>query len=462
MNALVPSDIQHLVPAVDGAVLQPDDQGYEVANDLYNTTYRHRPAVVVAATGVADVLAAVRFAAARSLPVAVQATGHGPSVPTDDAMVVGTRLMTGVRIDPVARTARIEAGVRAGRLVREAAQFGLAPLNGASPLVGTVGYALGGGIGPLGRAYGYAADHVRELDVVTADGELRTAAPDRNTDLFWAMRGGKGNFGVVTSMEIDLFPVSRLYGGGLFFPGEAAADVLHAYRKWTTTVPENMSSSVALVRFPPVEAVPEPLRGRFVVHVRIACSGSAADGERLVRPLLGIAPVLVDTVRDMPYTDVGSIHQDPTRPGPYRERSTLLREMTEDTVEELLRLAGPGTDCPVSVVELRHLGGAMSRSPLHANAIGFREAQFSVFTVASAGPDRAAVVDGAQHSLVAALAPWRLGGPSPSFLGASEADPRHVEAAYEPATFQRLREIKAGYDPENIFRINHNIPPAVH
>ncbi|MEU5100209.1 FAD-binding oxidoreductase [Streptomyces sp. NPDC020996] len=460
MTALAPSDIQRLLSESEGAVLQPGDPGYELANDLYNTIHRHRPAAVVAATGAADILAAVRFAAARSLPVAVQATGHGPSLPTDDALVISTRLMTGVRIDPVARTARIEAGVRSGRLVREASRFGLAPLNGASPVVGAVGYTLGGGIGPLGRAYGYAVDHVRELDVVTADGQLRTVSPDQNADLFWAMRGGKGNFGVVTSMEIDLLPVSRLYGGGMFLPGEAAADVLHAYRAWTATVPEGMTSSVALVRFPPVDAVPEPLRGRFVLHVRIAYTGSAVDGERLVRPLRSIAPVLIDGVREMPYSDVGSIHQDPTRPGPYRERSTLLRELTVDTVEELCRLAGPEADCPVSVVELRHLGGAMSRTPRRPSAVGFREARFSVFTVASAGPERAAVVDGFQHHLVESLAPWRLGGPCPSFIGALETGPQHVQAAYEPADFRRLCEIKAEYDPDNIFRLNHNIPPV--
>lgn len=428
-----------------------------LANDVFNRTIRHRPAVVVDAADAAEVLAAVRLAAERSLPVAVQATGHGMARAADDAVLVSTRRLTGVRIDPDTRTARIEAGVRAGQLIAEAAKYGLAPLNGASPVVGVVGYTLGGGLGPLGRAYGFSADNVRELDTVTADGKLVTASPEQHEDLFWATRGGKGNFGVVTAMELELVAVTRLYGGGLFFPGEAAADVLHAYREWTATVPDELTSSVALLRLPPLEAVPEPLRGRFVVHVRIAYLGSAADGERLVAPLREVAPALIDTVRELPYTEVASIHQDPTDPGQFRDRSGLLRTLEAATVDALLDRVGPDADNPVPVVELRHLGGALGRPPQHANAVGFREAKFSLFTTARAGPEEAAAAGELQRSLLDALAPWRLGGPFVSFMGVDQAGAEDVRAAYEPDTFQRLRVLKAAHDPDNLFRINHNI-----
>ncbi len=195
---------------------------------------QHGPQLVVQAQGVderpvagtADVLAAIRFAAAHDLPVAVQATGHGAAGPADDALLVNTRRMTGVWLDPAARTARIQAGVRREQVIHEAAPFGLAPLNGSSPLVGAVGYTLGGGLGPLGRAYGYAADHVRSIDLVPADGRLRHVTPTQHDDLFWGLRGGKGNFGVVTALEVELVPVARLYGGGLYFPGELAAAAL--------------------------------------------------------------------------------------------------------------------------------------------------------------------------------------------------------------------------------------------
>ncbi len=455
-----PDAVAGLAAAVEGAVALPGERGYEVAADLFNTVTTQRPAVVVGARSAADVAAAVRFAAARSLPVAVQSTGHGLAAPADDAVLVSTRELRGVRVDAAAGTARVEAGVRSGELVAAAAAAGLAPLNGASPVVGTVGYTLGGGLGPLGRRYGYAADHVRELEVVTAAGEIVTAGPERHPDLFWASRGGKGNFGVVTALVTDLVPVTRLYGGGIFFPGEAAADLLAAYREWTSSVPDEMGSSVALLRLPPFEQIPEPLRGKFVVHLRIAYTGSAADGERLVRPLREVAPALVDDVGEMPYTDVARIHQDPTDPAPVADRSGLLRTLEPETIEVLLDRVGPAADAPVTVVELRHLGGALAGPPARPSAVGHRDAAFSLFTAGMAVPDAAAAVRACQADLLAALAPWRVGGPFVCFLGRDDTDPREVAAAYEPADHRRLREIKAAYDPANLFRVNHNIPPA--
>ena len=430
----------------------------DVANDVFNLALRHSPEVLVNAAGPEDVQDAVRLAAERSLPVAVQATGHGMARSADGAVLVSTRALTGVQIDRQARTARVEAGVRAGQLIAEAAKFGLAPLTGASPLVGVVGYTLGGGLGPLGRAHGYSADRVRELSVVTADGELRTASSEANADLAWASLGGKGNFGVVTSLELELVEVSRLYGGGLYFPGELAAEVLHTWREWTATVPDQMSSSVVVVRFPPLETVPELLRGRFVVHVRIAYLGSTADGERLVAPLRAIGSTIIDSVADMPYTDVASIHQDPTTPAPVRDRSALLSALEPSTVDVLLRIVGPDAEGPVPAVELRHLGGALARPAAHPNAISFREAAFTVFTVGVAPPDAVAEFRARQQAVVDALAPWRLGGPFVSFMGL-DLDVAEVATAYHPETYQRLREVKTAYDPDNLFRVNHNIPP---
>lgn len=433
----------------------------QLANDVFNVLLRHQPAVVVDAAGADDVQAAVRDAAERSLPVAVQATGHGMAMPADGAVLVSTRRLAGIRIDAAARTARVEAGVRAGQLVAEAAAVGLAPLNGASPVVGVTGYVLGGGLGPLGRPYGFAADHVRSLDVVTADGRLLTASPEQHQDLFWASRGGKGNFGVVTALELDLVPVTRLYGGGVYFPGEAAADLLNAYREWTATVPEDLSSSVALLRLPPFDVIPEPLRGRFVVHLRIAYLGSAADGERLVAPLRAAAPVIIDGLGEMPYANVASIHNDPTEPAPFFDGSGLLRTLDAATVDVIMDWAGADVADPMPVVELRHLGGALRRPPRQPNAVGYRDAEYCLFVGAVApGPDAVAAARARQRSFVEALAPWRLGGPFVCFMSGDDADPEVVRTAYEPAIYQRLREVKAVYDPDNLFRANHNIPPA--
>jgi len=452
--------VRGLAATVRGSVALPGEPGH--ATESFNTSVRlATSAAVVEPASIPDVLAAVRLAAGWGRPVAVQATGHGVAVPARDALMISTRRLGGVRIDPVARTARIGAGVRSGELIQEAAAFGLAPLTGASPLVGAVGYTLGGGIGPLGRAYGFAADHVRELDIITADGRLRTASPTRHADLFWAVRGGKGNFGVVTSLQLDLFPVARLYGGGLFFPGTAAPQVLHTFREWTATLPDQLSSSVALRRLPPVPAVPEPLRGRFAEHERIAYAGPAAEGADLVRPLRAAGPVLIDTVTEMAYAGVGSIHNDPTEPGPYRDRSALLEGLDPAAVGRLLAMAGPDSGFPLPMVELRHLGGAFARTPRHPNAVGHRDAAFSLSTVATAEPGELDLVRSAQRELIKAMGPWRFGGgPCLSFMGCDEAGAHDVRSSYEDDTFRRLREVKAGYDPDNLFRVNHNIPPA--
>jgi FAD/FMN-containing dehydrogenase len=428
----------------------------DVANEVFNTYLHHEPEVVVAATSVDDVRDAVRLAGRRSLPVAVRATGHGMARSADGAVLVVTSGMNRVRVDPGARTAHVEPGARAGQLIAEAAKHGLAPLTGAAPAVGVTGYTLGGGLGPLGRAYGYHADHVRELSVVTADGEARTAPED----LAWATLGGKGNFGIVTSLEVGLVAVTRLYGGGIFFPGEAVADILHAWREWTPTVPDEMYSSVALLRIPPLEVIPEPLRGRFVVHLRIAYTGEPADGERLVGPLRALAPAIVDSVAEMPFTEVGSIHQDPTDPAPLVERNALLRTLESSTVDTLLEFTGPDVAEPLGVVELRHLGGALGRPPARPNAVPFRDGGFSVFTtaVAAGPPEVVAGIQARQASFVDALAPWRLGGPFVPFMGSGDA-PETVASAYDPDTYQRLREVKTVYDPANMFRVNNNIPP---
>jgi FAD/FMN-containing dehydrogenase len=451
--------VTELADRVRGPVLVPGDQGYDAECAGFNQSVRHLPALIVGATDVADVRAAAEFAASHNLPVAVQTTGHGPSVPADGALLINTRRMTGVRVDPVTRTARVAAGVRWEQVIPEAAAHGLAPLNGSSQLLGVVGYTLGGGIGPLARAYGYAADRVRQIEVVTADGQLRQASAEQHPDLFWALRGGKGNFGVVTSMEFDLVPVGRLYGGGLFFAGERAAEVLHAYREWTRSMPEAMTSSVALIRFPPLPEIPAPLRGRFAVHVRIAFLGAPQEGERLVRPLRAVAPRVADTVADMPYTDVASIHNDPTEPLPAYERSLMLAGFGSDTVDTLIKLAGPDSDGSLMMVEVRHLGGALSRRPSVPNAVGNRDAEYLFFALTAAPPDQAGRATAEIDRLIDAMTPWGTGQSYLNFMSGLDAIPERTGRAYDPESYERLTAIKTTYDPHNRFRINHNIPP---
>jgi hypothetical protein len=430
------------------------DPGYDTERAGYNLSVEHEPDVVVPATSADDVVAAIRYATARGLGVAVQATGHGPSRSADGAVLINTSRMDGITIDPVARTARVEAGVRGGALVRAAAEHGLAPLNGSSPEVGVVSYHLGGGIGMLGRSLGWAVDHVRALEVVTADGMLRRATATEETELFWALRGGgKGTLGVVVALEIDLHPVSRLYGGGMHFAADSAERVLTTWAEWTRTAPEAMGSSVLLIRMPDLPALPDALRGRYVVHVRFAFTGSAEEGERQVRPFRDLGPV-TDTVAEMPYSAVGSIHAEPTTPVPFHGRNTMLASLDAAGVAELLRHAGPSADAPY-LVELRLMGGALARPGAVPSALARRDGEFVLYAGGVAEPDRAPAVRAALDRLLTALAPWGTGGVCVNFLSGPDVTAAQLATGYLPADVERLAAVKRAVDPGDVFRTHH-------
>jgi FAD/FMN-containing dehydrogenase len=447
-----------LAASVRGPLFTAASDGYDEERARYQTHRPHRPAVVVGAAEPKDVQLAVEFGAAHGLPVGVQATGHCPALPAGTGVLVSTRRMDEVRVDPGARTARLGAGVAWRQVVEAAAVHGLAPLNGSAPNVGAVGYTLGGGLGLLARKFGYAADHVRRIEAVTADGRLRDVTADGEPDLFWALRGGRDNFGVVTALEVDLVPVERLYGGGLYFDGAAAREILGAYLRWTRTVPEEMTSSLALVPLPDLPSLPPPLRGRYVVHVRIAFLGDPAAGERLIAPLRALGPRLADSVRELPYTESGTIHNDPVPPAAYVGTNAMLRDLDEETAGTVLALAGP--DAPItSVVEVRHLGGALARAPREANCVGNREAGYLLAVLDRVTEDNADAVRAAHSRLMDALSSLTTGR-CLNFLYGANATPDEVRLAYTPDDYLRLRRIKAAYDPGNLFRLNHNIPPA--
>jgi FAD/FMN-containing dehydrogenase len=430
------------------------DPGYDTERTGYNLAVDHKPEVVVPAASVDDVVEAIRYATARGLGVAVQATGHGPSRSADGAVLINTSRMDGITIDPVARTARVEAGVRGGALVRAAAEHALAPLGGSSPEVGVVSYHLGGGIGMLGRSLGWAVDHVRALEVVTADGVLRRATATEETELFWALRGGgKGTLGVVVAIEIDLHPVARLYGGGMHFAAADASRVLTTWADWSRTAPEAMGSSVLLIRMPDLPVLPAALRGRYVVHVRFAFTGSAADGKRLVQPFRDLGPV-TDTVAEMPYSAVGSIHAEPTSPVPFHARNTMLASFDAAAVAELLRHAGPDSDAPY-LVELRLMGGALARPGAVPSALARRDGEFVLYAGAVAEPDRAPAVHAAYDRLFAALAPWSTGGVCVNFLSGPDVTAAQLATGYVPADVARLAAVKRAVDPDDMFRFHH-------
>jgi len=389
----------------------------------------------------------------------VKTTGHQIVGQAHGAVVIATRRMNDVAIDAVGRTARVGAGAIWSEVVEKAAKAGLAPLNGSNPTVGVAGYTLGGGLSPtLGRSHGYAADHVRSLDVVTADGELRHVDAESEPELFWALRGGKGNFGVVAALEFDLFPVPRLYGGGIYFPGERMADVLRAWTAWHLSTPETMVTSIAVMRMPVMPEVPSFLRGKFLVSVRIAYNGTTADGERMVEPLRAVAPAVLDTVAEMPYTAVASIHNEPTEPLPYYERGIMLREFPKEAQDKLVELAGPDSGTTMWIAELRALGGAWDREPAVPNAVATRGLPYVLLGVEVGPLSEEQRLKESVAALLEGMEPWQGDRRLVNDLAPEEA--ADAAAIYGPERYERLAAVKKAYDPDNMFRINHNIAPA--
>jgi FAD/FMN-containing dehydrogenase len=444
--------IDELRSQVAGPVLTRDDEGFAALVAAQNLRVSHSPEVAVGATSEADVVAAVRAAVENDLPVRVLATGHGSFTPVTDGILISTSRLSGVTIDTENRLARIDAGSRWSEVIAAAAEHGLAPVAGASDNVGVVGYTLGGGLGPLARTFGFSSDWVRGFRLVTADGKAVSANAAENPDLFWALRGGKGGFGVVTSMDFELVPVATLYGGSLFFAAEHIASVLPAWIDWTKTAPESATSSVSILRLPPLEFVPEPLRGKTVLTVRLAYIGDPAEGERLFQPIRDLAPAVIDVLGEMPAAQLAQIHNDPKDPGLFWERGLLLEEIDADFAEALLEVAGPAQDLPVIVVDLRHLGGATHRDVPEGSAVGGRGAKYSFSIIGAPDPSLfeqvlPRVVD---DGILARIKPWISAQSTINFAGGLSI-PGSYEASWPADTFARLAEVRAAYDPNNVF-----------
>ena len=448
MTTSLDAIVLDLARIVAGPVLTPENPGYAEEVAGFNVAHLPRPAVVVGATDAADVAAAVKWAAEAGLQVSVQATGHGLVADLSGGLLITTARLQELHIDPVTSTATIGAGVRWRTVIDAAAPFGLAPLSGSSSSVGAVGFTLGGGIGLLSRRYGFAADHVRSLTIVTADGAIRVIDDEHDRDLFWAIRGGKVGFGIVTQMQIDLVPVSRFYGGGVFFGGSDAAAVLHAWRSWAPTMPEEVSTSVALLRLPPDPQLPPPLQGQFVTHLRFASIGDPTTAAQLLAPMRTVAPVLFDTVSEMPYPAVDAVHMDPPVPMPAYDRGLALRELTAETIETVVRTVGATSGSAVTLTELRLLGGRLATPSSSENAVAGRGAAFGVYVLGVPAGPAAATIPGQVNAVADALAPWRAGALT-NFLG--HAGLAEYRGQWTPDVRNRLAVIAAHYDPRSVF-----------
>ncbi|MCZ4608044.1 FAD-binding oxidoreductase [Streptomyces sp. Lzd4kr] len=443
---------------IRGPVLRPADHGYADEVTGFNLAAPHTPDVVVGATGVDDVVTALRWATATNTPVAVQATGHGANFPIDHGLLVSTKRMTDVRVDPDGRLATAAAGAKWRHVLDAAAPHGLAGLCGTSTDAGVVGYTLGGGLPALGRTYGYAADLVRSFQVATPDGTLRECDPDHEPELFWALRGGKGNVGVVTSLTFDLLPLATLLGGGIYCPGEHAEALLTAWADWTHEVPNEMCTAFSLLRLPPLPQIPEPLRGGFWARVAVAWTGDPKTGEELLSPIRSAAPVTVDTVEEMPYAAMDRIYMEPQDPLPARESCALLHDLTPDAIGAFLAQVGPEVpDCPLLLVEIRHMGGALARPARLEDAICARDAEYFLETVGVlAAPPAAEAIEAATAALHTAMAPYGTGHTMVNIHG-TPGDEADRARAWTAEVYDRLCKDKSTYDPSNLLSFGHTV-----
>ena len=457
------STLESLRAGLRGTAFAAGEEGYDEASRAWNLNARQEPAVVVMAEGAADVMAAVRFAREIGVGVGVMATGHGMGAPCDGGVLVNTSRMKGVRVDPVAQTARVEAGALWTDVVPEAQAHGLAGLVGSSSHVGVVGYTMGGGFGWLGRRFGLNAAGVTEADVVTADGELLRVGPDEHPDLFWGLGGGGGNFGIVTSLEFRLYPLTTVYGGNAFYPVERSAEVLSLYARWSADLPDEMTTAVAFMNIPPLPDIPEPLRGGSFVVVRGCYSGeNPEDGEEMFRPVReGIGDPVMDTFGVLPVAAMDAISMDPVDPMGSVQHSEMLRDLSPETIDALVEIAGPDSGSPLIMLEIRQLGGALARVPERLSPMGNGRSEFIMNAVGvTFTPEMAEGVKAHLVRLNEATREHQTGETYVNFMELDAAGEDRVRAAYPPEDFRRLVALKDRHDPDNLFRFNRNIAPS--
>jgi FAD/FMN-containing dehydrogenase len=451
-------EVRALRERLEGGFVVPSDPGWDEARQAWNLAVEQRPAAVALPESAADVVTVVQVGRRLGLRLAPQGTGHAanPLGPLDDGTIlVKLHRMRGVVIDPGARTARAEAGATWADVVHPAAEHGLAALHGSSPDVGVVGYSLGGGVGWYARSLGLAANSVIAVELVTADGRLVRADAEHEPELFWALRGGGGSFGIVTAIEFRLYPIREVYAGALFFPLARASEVLDAWSGWADDLPDEVTSLGRILRVPPLPEVPEPLRGREFALVEAVFIGDEATGAELMRPLRELGPE-IDTFAKTPTTGLGSLHMDPQHPVPASGDGQLLAELPPEAVAALVERAGAESGSPLLSVEIRNLGGALGRSAPEHGVTDRIDAGFALFTVGiAATPEMAAAVEASTDAVLTALAPWEA---KRGFLNFSE---RRTDGnkLFGPA-YERLRSVKATYDPDDVFRSNHPVPPA--
>jgi hypothetical protein len=428
-------------------VILPSDVRYDDARLAWNLSADQHPAAIWQATSVEDVQDALAYARERGWRVTAQTTGHYAQILPDliDTLLLKLSLHAeGVSVDPARRTAWVPAGAVWSDVIDVVAPHGLTAMHGSAPSVGVIGYLLGGGLGFYGRAHGLACNHVLAFDVVTADGHTRHVDADNDPDLFFVLRGGGGGYAVVTAVEIELLPYAEITAGAMFFSIEDATALLRTWHAWTTRADESISTTFRLLNLPPLPQVPEPLRGVQTICVD-GVALNAAEAERLEAELRSVATPILGGFGPMPASAVTHLHGDPEAPTPGIGDGILLTELDDRAIDAFLRVAG---DASLAVAELRHLGGALARSPRGAGALDHFDGEFLLYGAGVPGaPAPAAVLNACLDRFLSAMAPWASGTRFWSFAERNFS----LEGSISPEALKRATETRAVVDPDALF-----------
>ena len=435
-------------------LVRPGDPDWDAVRSTFNLLDDLRPEAIALPESAEEVSGAITWAREHGLQVVVQATGHNaaPLGALEGTLLVNTSRLTGVEIDADALRVRVGAATKWEVVTPRLSELGLAGLHGSSPDVGIVGYSLGGGIGWLSRRHGMQTNAVTAIELVTADGEIVRTDAEHDPDLFWALRGGNGNFGVVTAIEFSVVRMPEVYAGAYFYPVERTAEVLHAWNALMPSLPEEMTTWVSVIHFPPDPMLPDFARGRSLVVLMAAYAGTEAGGRALLAPLHALGPV-TDTFAVQPPIGLAELAMDPVEPLPYRSTTGLVDALSEEMVDQLAEASAAGSG--IVLLQIRHLGGALARTPAGAGARATLPGEVAVFALGVV-PEPALEADvlGALDRVARVIEANRVGY-YPNFV----EHPADARAFFDAETWERLRRVKAAYDPTDLFRGNHHIAP---
>jgi FAD binding domain len=443
--------------SIRGRVATPSDSDWEDARQAWNLAADQQPAAVALVESADDVSKVINFARENGLKVAGQGTGHGAVAlqPLDEVILIKTERMRAVETE--GDNARVEAGALAEDVAEAAIKQGMCSMPGTSPNVGVVGYTLGGGLSWFGRKHGWACNRVTAIELVTADGEARTVDAAGDPDLFWALRGGGGGYAIVTALHVQLLPIAEAYAGGLLFPPELTAEGIRVYRDWAAQAPEEVGSMVRVLNLPPIPDIPEPIRGKKWLAIAGVSIGSEEEGMERFAGLREIGEPAMDSFAQMPATGLTRIAMDPEPPVPGLGHHRVINELPDEAIDAFVEAAGPDSDSPLLLAELRHLGGALARPADNGGALDKLDGEFVMLGIGMLmDPALKDPIDGQLDRLADAMKPWAAEG---GYFNYAER-PCSVDEIMPAATSERLAHVKRSWDRDDLIRANHSVAMA--